>query len=247
MTEKLAFQQVFGEPGTVDCDKGLEPPITPIVNRSGEEFLAGTAFAEQENGGPRRGGFARFRQNLAHRFAVAGDEPMATAKFLGIELHVRSELGTFEIFTHHQGEVFGVKWFGDEIIGTGFDRLHSEIDGPVSGDHYDRKIILGLADRLQNLDPVHSRHEVVEQHQVRRDLVHLAQGGRTGFGPDNRVTQIAQLLFEKIQVKRFVIHYQYFIGHRTIRAHYNFAPRQGANLNRPLKKAHLLRAVLGNG
>src|SRR6476619_2290445 len=119
VTEKLAFQQVFGEPGAVDCDKGLEPPITPVVNRPGEEFLAGTAFPEQENSGPRRGGFAGFRQNLTHRFAVAGDEAMAPAKFLSIELHVRSELGALEIFTHHQGEVFGIKWFRDEIVGTG--------------------------------------------------------------------------------------------------------------------------------
>ena len=63
--------------------KGFSLPLAPIMNRPGEQFFAGAAFTEQEHGGFARGGFARLRYDLPHRFAVAGDQVVAAAELLG--------------------------------------------------------------------------------------------------------------------------------------------------------------------
>jgi len=44
MPEQLALQQFLRQTDAVDGDKGLAPPVAPIMNGAGENFLAGPAL-----------------------------------------------------------------------------------------------------------------------------------------------------------------------------------------------------------
>src|SRR5271154_6525081 len=56
VTEQLALDQVLGQRSTVDVDPGPAAPIRSLVNRVGDEFLAGSGFAGDQ-----------------HAFGMAGD------------------------------------------------------------------------------------------------------------------------------------------------------------------------------
>ena len=47
MPEQIALQKLFSKPDTVDSDKRFQPPVAPIVDRPGEDFLAGAALAQE--------------------------------------------------------------------------------------------------------------------------------------------------------------------------------------------------------
>ena len=81
-----------------------------------------------------RGSFARFRYDPPHRIAVARDLAVAATELLGKEFNIGAKLRPFQIFFNHQGEMFGIERLGDEIVGTGFDRFHRELDAAVRGD-----------------------------------------------------------------------------------------------------------------
>jgi hypothetical protein len=136
VTEKFTLQQLFGEAGAVDGDKWLQSPVAPIMNRPSEELFAGAAFTEKQHGGFARGGFARFRYDLPHGFAVARDEAVAATELLGKEFNIGAKLRPFQIFFNHQREMFGIERLGDEIVGAGLDRFHRELDAAVRGDDY---------------------------------------------------------------------------------------------------------------
>ena len=46
------------KPAQLIATNGLGRAIAPLVNRAGENFLAGAALAEQQHGGPASGGFS---------------------------------------------------------------------------------------------------------------------------------------------------------------------------------------------
>ena len=51
MAEELAFEEVFGDGGAVDADVISLAADTEAVEGAGDQFLAGAAFAEDQDGG----------------------------------------------------------------------------------------------------------------------------------------------------------------------------------------------------
>ena len=67
VTEKLAFQQVFGNGTAVDGDHLLLPPRAIFVHRLGDELLAGAALAGDQNRRVRAGDAADEFENFLQR------------------------------------------------------------------------------------------------------------------------------------------------------------------------------------
>ena len=51
VAEQFAFQQLLGNRGAVDGEERLLAAVAVMINRAGDEFLAGAAFAGDERGG----------------------------------------------------------------------------------------------------------------------------------------------------------------------------------------------------
>ena len=51
VAEEFAFQEVFGDGGAIDADVILLAAAAQAVEGAGDEFLAGAAFAQDEDGG----------------------------------------------------------------------------------------------------------------------------------------------------------------------------------------------------
>ena len=53
VAEEFAFEQLFGNGGAIDRQKRLLAAVAVMINRAGDKFLAGAAFAGDERGGVR--------------------------------------------------------------------------------------------------------------------------------------------------------------------------------------------------
>ena len=67
--EQLAFEQRFGDGGAVDRDERLGLAQALVVQRLGDQVLAGAVFAFEQDGGGLAGGHAAHE---VHHFAHAG-------------------------------------------------------------------------------------------------------------------------------------------------------------------------------
>jgi hypothetical protein len=102
-------QKLFGESDIVDGNEGLQLPVAPIVNRAGEDFLAGAALTQEQDRGLAAGGLLCFIYGLNHESILPGDEPIASAELLGEKFHFGLELRSFQRFLDHQSEVLGIE------------------------------------------------------------------------------------------------------------------------------------------
>jgi len=47
MTKQLTLYELPGKANTVDCNKGFAFPIAPVVDGTGKDFFAGSAFPQK--------------------------------------------------------------------------------------------------------------------------------------------------------------------------------------------------------
>src|SRR3972149_5307879 len=80
VAEKLALQQLLRESQAVNGDEGLRAPGAPVTNGAGEELLAGSAFAQEQNGGVARCGLLGHIDGLIHAGALTHNQPIAIAR-----------------------------------------------------------------------------------------------------------------------------------------------------------------------
>src|SRR5262249_38096757 len=75
VTEQLALDQVFRDGGAVQRDEGCVGIAAALVNRARDEFLAGSALTNDEDGTPGGSGSLNSRVQVTHRGAPA-DQPV---------------------------------------------------------------------------------------------------------------------------------------------------------------------------
>ena len=81
MAEQFAFQKLFGNRGAVHGEERLFAAVAVMVNRAGDQFLAGAAFAGDQRGGVAAGDLADELENLLHRLAAADDAQFIIFRF----------------------------------------------------------------------------------------------------------------------------------------------------------------------
>ena len=80
VAEEFVFDQAFGDGGAVQCDEGLLAARREMVDGAREEFLAGAAFAEEQNGGVGGGDFLNLLAEFADGGVFAEDAREAVAR-----------------------------------------------------------------------------------------------------------------------------------------------------------------------
>jgi hypothetical protein len=76
VAKQFAFQQLWGERHTIHGHKGVLGARTPLMDGARYDFLTRTAFAQQQDGGVRRGYAMHQAQHGLHPCTGAADQPV---------------------------------------------------------------------------------------------------------------------------------------------------------------------------
>lgn len=139
MAEEFGFEEVFGEGGAIDGDEGGVVAAGIVVEGSGDEFLAGAAFAEDEDGGVGIGDAFDHAEDVLHALAGADDlgEAVFLAEFATEEGIFVDGLGVGEGALDGEAEFFEFERFFEVIVGAELHGLDGAFDGTEAGDHDD--------------------------------------------------------------------------------------------------------------
>ena len=141
VAEQFAFQQVFRDGAAVDGDERLFRARTEVVHRLGQRFLAGAAFAQQQDRNVGGGDLFDVAADLQHA-GVAGDDPLdrgldrrgdEAAVFLLQPVQVQA---AFDDGAQH----LDLDRFFAEIIGAGGDGAQRVLALAVAGDDDDFRL-----------------------------------------------------------------------------------------------------------
>ena len=144
VAEEFAFDEVFGDGGAVDLDEGSAGAGALAIEGAGDQFLAGAAFAGDEDGGLGAGDFA---DRVGANFPWPG---LALQIVTGIVLLGVAKVG---VDLEELGEVVGLLEGDLQLIGgEGLEQVieravahavHRGFNGAEAGDH-DNQRFLGL-------------------------------------------------------------------------------------------------------
>ena len=133
IAEQLALYQVFGKSGAVDVDPRAAAPVRGLVNRAGDEFLAGSRFAGDEYA-LGVGGDPIHHAQLLHQVYAAGD-PSYTGR---VTVPVLWDRKTAQIVNNESSEII-------RMLNSAFDGV-----GALPGDFYP-------ADLRHDIDALNAR------------------------------------------------------------------------------------------
>ena len=139
-----------------------------MINRAGDKFLAGAAFAGDERGGVGCGDLADELEHLLHRLAAADD---AEFVILGFEqrlvgddlLHVARGL---ERVGDDFLELGHVERLEQIIVSAELHRLDGGLRRAVGGHQDDEQLGIGRADSAERFQAVHAAHAHVHEDEV---------------------------------------------------------------------------------
>src|SRR5690606_7533123 len=114
--EGLRLEQVLGDRGAVDRHEAASAPARKLVQATGEDFLAGAAFAYEGNRRIGGGELLDLATDLEHA-GVARDQPR--------ERHLADPMGKAAVLLLEAGEMQGP--VDDERQHFGLERLAEEI------------------------------------------------------------------------------------------------------------------------
>ncbi len=176
MAKELALDQILGNRGAVDTNKGLVFPIAIFMECPRYELLACTAFTRNEN---RRGGVGNSFDDgidLVHlgrashhsKALTHGVVDRTQILFFGgdhlslVQAILLRRLGD-DLF-----DLVSIERFCNEIEGTCFNRPYSPVHRPEGGDQNNRDIWALASDLLKESKAVHTWHfEVRDDHRDR--------------------------------------------------------------------------------
>ncbi len=151
VSEEFGFEEGFGDGGAIDGDEGGLGAVAVLVEGAGDEFLAGTGLATDEDIDGLCGDAADFLVDVAHGAALADEGVLGGAAFAEADGfgHEASggdgACGDAEEFLHVEG-------FEEVLEGAVFGGFDGGFGGAVGGDEDDGEPGLGevkLADDVE--------------------------------------------------------------------------------------------------
>jgi hypothetical protein len=185
VTEELALDQLARDRGAVHRDEGARAACAALVERLGDELLAGAALAADQHREIGLGDLLDRLEDLAHRAALADQVLEAVLALDPLEQHavLALKLGALERMSHHDAQLLVVEGLGQVVLGALLHGLDRDFLAAVRGDHHDRRLGTRLAARPQHVhagDPAAQRE--VGDDQVVSRLAQLAQRVLAGVG-----------------------------------------------------------------
>ncbi len=180
------------------------------VNGFGNEFLAGTAFAADEDGGARRRDLCHQVEQDMHFVALANDAGKIEALLQGaLELHVLIAQATGLNGLRHLREqlVVGPR-LGDVVHRAVLERGARHLNGTERGDQNHGKLRITPADFFQHVQAIAVRQAYVEQKKIKRMFFELGEAGFSGFGAGDAIAFAPEQELKTLADFGFVVNYE---------------------------------------
>ena len=133
-------------------------------------------------------------------------------RFQGADLALQGDVG--QRVADGEQHAVGVERLLEEVVGAELGGLDRRLDRAVTRDHDDDRVRVLLAQLLQHLEPVESRHLDVEQHQVRPALAVEAERLVAGAGLQHLVALVVEQLLQRGADARLIVHHEDAVAHR---------------------------------
>ncbi len=209
VSEEFAFEQGRRQGRAVYRDIGAARPRAEAVQRMGHQFLARAAGAGDQHRRLGRRRLADGVEDRLHDLRVADDVLEAV---LVVQLLFEVPVFGFDVARAERArdqhvEVIEVHGLGQEVVSPLLHGLDGRFDAAVGGQQDADDIGMVRLDPLQQLEPVHSRHPHVGEHDIDGIVAQGLHGPRGVFGqPDFKAR--AQRALESLARVLVVIHNQ---------------------------------------
>ena len=137
--EQLALDEGLGERGGVDLDERAGAARAGVVDRAGQEVLAGAALAEQEDGLVGGGDAAGVGDDAAHRGGLGDDaaEALARVEPAGEGVGPRGDRAALDDVADAHPELVHRERLDEVVGGAELHRLDGVLRGRVRGHQHD--------------------------------------------------------------------------------------------------------------
>ena len=181
MAEKFGFDEFFGDGGAIDFDERAFVAEAGGVQRACDEFLAGAAFAVDQNAAVGGSGDGDLLAQRLHGNAVA-DDLIAVAEFGAQGLVFFFEAALLHGVADQDNNFFQAERFFDEVEGAEFGGADRGVDGGVAGNHNDRGRVGHGLDAAEGFEAVHAGEPDVEKNDVEAAVGRAFEGAFGGLG-----------------------------------------------------------------
>ena len=142
VAEELAVEQGFGHAAAVDGNEIAVPARAQIVQAAGDQFLAGTGFAVDQDVGSAAGQAGQAVAQLLHTRRAADQLAFEQVTLLQLATqvaHLQHQPALFQRPADHLDQVFRRKRFLDKVVGAILHCLHGHRHVAVAGDQHHRQ------------------------------------------------------------------------------------------------------------
>src|SRR6266849_4304053 len=190
VSEELRFEKVHGDRAGIHGHKGFVGASGGGVNRLGDELLARTALAANEDGGARRSHLGNEVQERLHLVALADDAGKTETLLEGaleLDVFVAKAARLHSLSDLRQKFVVGPR-LGDVIHRAVFERGPRHFNRAVGGNEHDGKLRIAAVNLFQDVQTVAVRQADVQQQEIERMLFELGKAGFAGLRAGDAVT-----------------------------------------------------------
>jgi hypothetical protein len=206
VAEQLALEQLVGQRAAVDGDKRVIAARAVMVDRLGDQLLAGAALAAQQHGACGGRHLRHQLHDLTHLLGAGHEAIEAVAPLQG--RHEASEPLPPESDGDIGEDLVGVERLEDVVEGPEVPGLLGRLVGAVGGDDDDRGVGIGSFARSQDLDPVGSGQLEIGDDEVVDLASQPLAGGRPCLGQIDGVALAPQQRRKDLSEIRFVFHHE---------------------------------------
>ena len=178
VAEDLALEQRLGDGRTVEPDEWRLDARAQLMDRLGDQLLAGAGFSKDEDRCRRRRRLLDDTVDGAHRRAVADDAAEAAAVgqlapqrlvFALLDVQLRQPI-------QQPPQPLRIDRLAEIVLGASFDGLDRRVHRPLGGEQDHLHMVGIVANRLEQFDAVHARHHEVGHDDRRPELGNAFEG-----------------------------------------------------------------------
>ncbi len=211
VAEQLRLDQVLGDGRTVDLDERGLGTLAVVVDRVGDELLAGPVFAFDEDVRVAAGDVLDELEQILHPLALADDvrelelvlELLFQLQVLGLQVLPLNRLP-------EQGQdPVGFDRLLEEVGGARLDRIHRLRNRAVAGDddHFD--VGLQLLEPLEQVESVHVRQHHIGDYRIRSPGLEDLVAPRTNEGRPHLVALMLEQDLQPLGHRRLVVNHEH--------------------------------------
>ncbi len=167
VAEQLTLDQLLRDGRAVHLDERLAAARRVVVQRAGDELLAGAALPRDEHRGGAVGHALEHRVDLVQPRGAADDaEARARDEVRGLRRLLPREVTRAQRLGDDLAHLVFVEGLGEVVEGAGLQRLDRGVDGAVRGDHHHGQIGIFAQRLAEQGHAVHLRHAQIGDHEV---------------------------------------------------------------------------------